>query len=1723
MATLIPTASSCHNLQLPPTEKDDRLNLNVRTGSASTLYNSLVFTYGGLTIGLELNENIKIAELISIYFLKLINSKTKKLDRYLSGELFYLNLIERRWKRVKVEAGKPEPKPRLFHELCAVNNCLYVFGGLVIPDDAELKDGLNFDDISDYSKYLVPANDLWEFDLATSEWTLLHDGKGHESDIIIPQPRFNYKMTVINNLTCVNRKDHFGIFIAGGRDSNSEPIYENALFDLVEKKYVGAEPIYLSATSGNSLRDEKTGLLNIQNTDDDYNLSVSYCDSIIVTFVNELRQNKKIISDNTNTRQSSIASERQSDQVISEESIIVYCPTKSSQENPKNPLISFKIGKSIKHAKVLPIHRKKNSNTQSKNRSPIVPFNLKYPTGGLFGQNIVLTGFLPNDFDISIFIYNLPTGKWSRLNIFCNHDYGSHRFWGGFAWQSHHKVILIGNYITSRTTSSIRYFTSMITVSLPITNILASSELAGDLYHSHLKYEKSGPLSASSEDDLTSEGDQEEITSSSPDVLSEEDDVEIGRQLSTRKIGRRASSISKTSGTTDKIHNSISFSEYVDYAAPKTNFTKIRSVFPPAAITLGRNAFDRFGDVIADFEFISSDGDRIPVSLMILMERWGRFFIDLLAKGYVKAVDKFENDHNSMMAANADDKYSKTSGSGSTSSSSGTSYLFRISNQFSLTGSSKAKNSVSTSGSISSESGSHDNQPSKALSTTSSTDSSISEKQAFHMSIPLASKNHSKDAPQFRLPFQESSDNAKLAVSPSKESSPAPGNDSSAIDPHATPRLNPTDLKEPASSLRKDSVSSFSSSNSLLNSHLQDLPPQLPIPSEPIPAVPAIPLSFRSSSRKNSLDLGSPRASLIHTLTALRNIPTSRSPRGSPFASPRASMSAQGQSNSTLNVPQDISSSPVPNLRPALILSGSSSPTKTLEQTVNNNLEVQVTNDIKPLEQSPYNSNDAISGSDNSLASIDRKIDTCNAMPPNKKMLSYSSMTSIESSPLLGEKEKSLSLSSVIKSHSNSSDEKDGHRPEWSQNQLVENRLYKNGLLNFEGVESGRLQMEPSLIPRKLYMPFPTSTLKAFAEYLYTGQVGNKWTLTPAALDNLSIAKFFRVPLLYDLISEVLFGIIGRKEAHVIKSGNKLRRKYFKLMKATNTPIDVNFKFPLDEYEGFMDTVDDGYLDLVLLKKSSNIRKSSAMSTIGGSVSGRKKKSTTSNLSSISGSDSRRASVNDTEVTEDEELSIHGAEKHEVEVPLNTSEKDETTATEETVVPYDSTDESSDRKLTSNSEEDYEFGLGYLDSHDKSVPGVGPRSKSIFDRNRDPSFNSVFEADEEDNNYHEEKSEEDYQTQKERMLSLTLESLVSPTAPPPSDLTIDLIYEAAALTTDMKLMLRAANARQMSKILNECNAEYGKIIENLTLKLKEQEAARPKVVDRAESLLEKTPAREFQSGKFDLESVHSNADSLQDKDDIRSTISRSQEPSVSRDLDLKHIKSSSSLSSLNSLRKLDKAKPASFRSIGGLTPFKATKADTLDAERRFNKVLRKEEELKRRQEEKQAKKEQKLQAKALRHQSGAGILANLGSHSQRPLLSRCSSRVDNASLNDLNLSVRVSPDPSLVSVSDRSSVVSRNTSSSTQAPQNHQHQHHHHHHHHNFLRHLGQKKKGKEKEKAQTQLPQPLKPEEEEIYADKALARTRTSLSVKSLSSTDTVSTKKKHGLFGKKKPSPSP
>ncbi|KAM9904210.1 hypothetical protein OXX79_002897 [Metschnikowia pulcherrima] len=1201
MSTLIPSASACHSVQMPPIEKDDRLNLHVRTGSASTLHHSFVFTYGGLTIGLELEDKISIRDIETTFISKVAHNKSRRFAKYLSGEIFYLDLITKVWSRVSIPVDAPKPKPRLFHELATGNNCLYLFGGLTLLSDASEDDSFK----------LVPCNDLWEFNLLKKSWVLLHDGSDWENDSRIPSPRFAHKMTSITHLSFINKKDHFGLMIAGGHDSNSSPLFTNCVYDVVDKRYVDAGPPL--AFPSVVLNGKPTAYFKTMNSEKQIN--INYLNSVIVNF-NE--------DPEFTGREPEAGVDPLKPVPGLEESLYIYSQTLPiSADEVLSPLLSAKLGKTIKQPKPAFLHRKRNLRSRIATDNLLrrtVPHNLRYPTGGVFGQNIVIIGFLPNDYDISIFIYNKPTGKWSRLNIFCHHDYGSHRFWGGFAWTSHHKVVLLGNYVTSRTTSSVRYFSSLITVSLPVTNILASMEMAGQK-PSAAPAKGDLEMSSVSDVDATTSGD--EMSSSSLSQMSESD------ESTDNPPSRRFSSNSnKSEGQRSSTHNAATFNDYVHYAAPKVKFTKVRSVFPPAAITLGRNAFDRYGSIISDFEVISLSGDRIPVCMSILMARWGKFFIDLLARAYVRAVDQFENNQLKVDYHQKD----RSSKSSSSSSSGSRSVKYRLSsNESSLSSPSQL--------------GRHDH---------------------FNMHLGL-SRPSQKETPQFRLPFQEKN------LSESSVS-----RDMGSVDPHNQ------------ASDRRNSLASNTSGSSTMYSQLKDIPAQLPLPHEPIPDVPATPTSYRSNSRKNSTEIMSPRASLLHTLNVLRKIP-SKSPRGSPLQSPRNSVSVSNMSSE-----------------------GSSSSFEEKKHAFN-----PADAEKDGIKATPMTASSSVSP--RAMSADLGKSPHINFMYEENKRLPWKT----EEAPS-GPEEKSEDFQSLL----------DFPEDKWE--------TYK---------------MEPTLIPRKLYVPFSTNSLKSFVEYLYTGQVGNKWLFRPCALDCLWMARYYKVPLLYDLLCEVLYGIIGRKEVTVIKEGKKYRRKFNELFEKTRSPMKSTFKFPLDEYEGFLDTVDDGYMDIALLRKSSNVHKLSTSSRSG-------KRGSSFSLSKV-----QELSSNSPEVKSGRMTSTEGVQKEGIAANKESTD-DSTSASDEDAPP-----------------------LHFLDFEKKSSSHA-IRYKPVLENNQEPERIPAGP------------SEQQTEEEKLNLIGVTLEKLVSIDSPEPSDYVIDLIHEVASVCADVKLMLRSSNARQMSSALAQTKKDY---------------------------------------------------------------------------------------------------------------------------------------------------------------------------------------------------------------------------------------------------------------------------------------------------------------------------
>lgn len=133
------------------------------------------------------------------------------------------------------------------------------------------------------------------------------------------------------------------------------------------------------------------------------------------------------------------------------------------------------------------------------------------------------------------------------------------------------------------------------------------------------------------------------------------------------------------------------------------------------------------------------------------------------------------------------------------------------------------------------------------------------------------------------------------------------------------------------------------------------------------------------------------------------------------------------------------------------------------------------------------------------------------------------------------------------------------------------------------------VKFNPSRIPRALYLPYPQSVAHAIIEYLYSGQIGANWKLFPTGIEVLQATKQLSIPLLYDLILELFFVVLGVIEA-------SLRDKLIIYLEERQ----VNTKGSNDYIYGILDTreVDDSDLDWELLLEAANSNRRDSGSTI---------------------------------------------------------------------------------------------------------------------------------------------------------------------------------------------------------------------------------------------------------------------------------------------------------------------------------------------------------------------------------------------------------------------------------------------------------------------------------------------------------------------------------------------
>lgn len=166
-----------------------------------------------------------------------------------------------------------------------------------------------------------------------------------------------------------------------------------------------------------------------------------------------------------------------------------------------------------------------------------------------------------------------------------------------------------------------------------------------------------------------------------------------------------------------------------------------------------------------------------------------------------------------------------------------------------------------------------------------------------------------------------------------------------------------------------------------------------------------------------------------------------------------------------------------------------------------------------------------------------------------------------------------------------------------AESEAAEVESYSSLEDSIEFPEPDESAIDYSKLPRALQFPYSGSSVKAFAEYLCSGQMGTNWKIFPTASELLLIAKRYDVPLLFNLVLELLFVIIARKEVALLEDAANLKA----LVASKGLSTQDNWfgsGSATDRFEKCLSTLDDGVTDFVLFKQASNVGHKRSTSTL---------------------------------------------------------------------------------------------------------------------------------------------------------------------------------------------------------------------------------------------------------------------------------------------------------------------------------------------------------------------------------------------------------------------------------------------------------------------------------------------------------------------------------------------
>ena len=1173
MPQLQPSTCTGYSLKLPqiPTTGEytslDRctrrkLTLECRTGAAVHLARSNLYVHGGLTIPLNI-ENFSILQLqkeLILYFSRSSNTKDsfENLNQWLSSEVFFLDLVSRTWHHLETSVDLDAPlcaaqntlleddpvlsalecplRGRLCHSMCVFDSYLYIYGGLVVSPQTGYE--------------LIATNELWRLDLKSRKWRLL----SNNPDVT---RRFNHSMHVKNADS--NTRDT-KLVIIGGTNNINEPVSKVDVFNITQNCWQSeVQP-----------RDDLKLDINIDS--ERVALSVESNFSILVEN-NEAKIPALVLYNPNNKfqlkRQSSDSS---SDEENARDTQTLTSPPSSRSESNKMvspmttlPLISGSKGMRLAF---------NNMQTPDILRQS---FNLQFPSGEYFGFNIILGGFYPNctATNFCVFVYDIQSGRWTRVSIRSPAvDVTSTRFWKLFVWKSHHQTLLLGTGKNDNCLPSVQKFDHILTFGLPLIN--AFNKIVTPPQVNSLEKKADGLPS---------------IASLSPSL-----DDAVQQQLVFETDDQPTRSMSTTSGVTSQFEN------YIKYIAPSFELSSIRSTFPPFATVLGKDALEIYGDSVADFEFISSEGENVSVPMYLLRKRWGRYFDFLVSKGYSRIC--LENELNmkrSMLVKHTPLSSRITSRASSRQDSFD---LIRDSTRSSFSKPSNKESPRSSNALEKTISGPHRSlsqifmndvddsikyQRSKTLPRVPS--GKVMADPPVLLKSPLDEKidindpvspppdelgiadclDESKSQPikrtgttsttsstsgmVFRVPFQDSNAPVEKIESPFHRSSDQRRRSS---------LMDSTRINEDLLISRRNSAFKRRASHPINSVKFSDTTPSSPNLNKRIFA------KFPNSARSSF--------SIVSSLSDKK----------------RNSLPSLNSSNDEINHQYNMMDVDLP---PA-----TSAPAETLpdvpvikfggEKPNGSIYDFTLSN-----KGSPFSSRRASFVSANSNPDWKGVSSSMNTLTLDEKLLEKNDKLNRETQADANRQSLGQFKSYIFRKGSNSGENSLSNIQSFSDRTRPSIASFSESNDSIFG--STPYDMEPLLIPRTLYMPWPTSSVRALAEFFYTGQTNRKWLFAPVTLDLLVMARLYEIPLLYTLVAEMLYTILGRKEEGLFVICTSLKSKFVKQV----AKLYENDSEKVDEYLETCDSykellrlhkalveMDNGFLNFDLLKRNARNR-----------------------------------------------------------------------------------------------------------------------------------------------------------------------------------------------------------------------------------------------------------------------------------------------------------------------------------------------------------------------------------------------------------------------------------------------------------------------------------------------------------------------------------------------------